>query len=107
MVNAKGSQDMIIYAFTKGGRVETTNYRTVKVPTGNNVPEFVQQYFGQFYVDTYRKFRKGQGDANVFLEYAWDVSPNMTMKCDPCTGTPPMLQDLLTAGVDWGNQYHW
>lgn len=106
MANAKGSQDMIIYAFTHTGRVETTNYRTLKVPTNKNVPEFVQDYFGQFYVDTYRKHRRQQGAANVYLEYAWDVSSSVTQFCDPCTGPPPMLQDLATAGVDWVQQYH-
>lgn len=107
MANAKGSQDMIIYAFTHDGRVETTNYRTVKVPTDKNVPEFVQNYFGQFYVDTYRKNRREQGTANVYLEYAWDVSSSVTQFCDPCTGAPPMLQDFMTAGVDWVQQYHY
>ncbi len=107
MANAKGTQDMIIYAFTPTGRVETTNYRTVKVPTDKNVPEFVQQYFGQFYVDTYRKHRREQGGGNVFLEYAWDVSGSVRQFCDPCTGPPPMLQDLVTAGVNWVQQYHY
>ncbi len=107
MANAKGSQDMIIYAFTHNGRVETTNYRTVKVPTDKNVPVFVQNYFGQFYVDTYRKNRREQGSSNVYLEYAWDVSSSVTQFCDPCTGAPPMLQDFLTAGVDWVQQYHY
>lgn len=106
MANAKGQQDMIVYAFTPTGRVETTNYRTIKVPTDKQVPEFVQDYFGQFYVDTYRKFRRQQGSANVFLEYAWDVSSSVMQFCDPCTGPPPMLQDLITAGVDWVQQYH-
>lgn len=107
MANAKGSQDMIVYAFTHTGRVETTNYRTVKVPTDKNVPEFVQNYFGQFYVDTYRKHRREQGSSSVFLEYAWDVSGSVTQFCDPCTGPPPMLQDLVTAGVGWVQQYHY
>jgi hypothetical protein len=107
MANSSGSQDMIVYAFTHTGRIETTNYRTVKVPTDKNVPEFVQNYFGQFYVDTYRKHRREQGQANVYLEYAWDVSGSVTQFCDPCTGNPPMLADLMTAGVDWVQQYHY
>jgi hypothetical protein len=89
------------------GRIETTNYRTVKVPTDKNVPEFVQNYFGQFYVDTYRKNRRANGQGNIYLEYAWDISGSVTQFCDPCTGTPPMLTDLVTAGVDWVQQYHY
>ena len=38
MANADGDQDMIVYAFTKKGRIETTNYRTVSLPTGKNIP---------------------------------------------------------------------
>ena len=33
-VNADGPQELFIYALTTNGRVETTNYRTVKLPTG-------------------------------------------------------------------------
>lgn len=106
MANAHGAQDMIVYAFTKSGRVESTNYRTVKVPTGSNIPEFVSADFGKFYVDTYRKHRSEAGENNLYLEYAWDISSTVTQFCDPCNGAPPMLSDMLTVGVDWINQYH-
>jgi hypothetical protein len=29
------------------------------------------------------------------LEYAWDVSPKNYVKCDPCVGNPPGLQELV------------
>ena len=32
MVNARGPQDLIAFVLTRNGRVETTNYRTVKLP---------------------------------------------------------------------------
>ena len=32
MANADGDQDMIVYALTRNGRVESTNYRTVQMP---------------------------------------------------------------------------
>src|SRR6185295_13081232 len=41
MANAQGPQDLVIYALTKNGRVESTNYRTVKVPSDVQVPLFV------------------------------------------------------------------
>lgn len=106
MANGNGTQDMIVYAFTKNGRVETTNYRTVKMPTDNKVPEFVQSVFGKFYVDLYKKFRKEQGNNNVYLEYAWDLT-NLGgayyggYHCDPCVGPSPMLLQMQEAGVDW------
>src|SRR5206468_3898942 len=48
-VNANGPQDLIVYALTKNGRVEATNYRTVKLPSDIDVPLFVKQEFGSFY----------------------------------------------------------
>ena len=41
-VNANGPQDLIIYALTKNGRVEASNYRTVKLPSDIDVPLFVR-----------------------------------------------------------------
>ena len=39
-------QDLIVYAFTRKGRIECTNYRNVNIPTDKNVPLFVQKNFG-------------------------------------------------------------
>jgi len=106
MANASGPQDMIVYAFTKNGRVEVTNYRTVEAPTGQNVPLFVQQKFGEFYKDVYTRTWKREGKSVAILEYAWDVSGFVNQFCDPCVGPPPMLQDFANAGVDWVQEYH-
>ena len=43
MLNADGPQDLYIYTLTQKGRVETTNYRTVKLPTGMELPTFVKE----------------------------------------------------------------
>ncbi|HEU4716371.1 MAG TPA: DUF2330 domain-containing protein [Bacteroidia bacterium] len=107
MANADGPQDLIVYAFSKTGRIETTNYRTVPVPTGQNVPLFVADEFGSFYKNLYNKAWKRENQNTVFLEYAWDVSPQVTSYCDPCTGPPPMLDDFQQAGVDWVENYHY
>jgi hypothetical protein len=110
MANSDGEQDMIVYAFSKTGRIETTNYRTVPVPTDQKVPLFVQQDFGPFYKDLYTKAWKREDKDVVFLEYAWEVSPMQNVFCDPCVGDPPMVQELKEAGVDWlesqGQDYH-
>lgn len=34
MANAKGPQDLVVYTLTRKGRVESVNYRTVDMPTG-------------------------------------------------------------------------
>ena len=49
MANANGTQDLIVYALTKNGRVETSNYRTVELPSNNEIPLFVEDVFGDFY----------------------------------------------------------
>ncbi|MCB0763254.1 MAG: DUF2330 domain-containing protein, partial [Flavobacteriales bacterium] len=102
MANSNGVQDMIVYAFTRTGRVECVNYRTVKVPSDRNVPLFTKERFGPFYKDLYERSWKREGRNAVSLEYAWNVTPSFNgMKCDPCVGPPPMTNELAEAGVDW------
>ena len=101
MANSDGDQDMVIYAFTRQGRIETTNYRTVALPTGENIPLFVKKNFADFYTNLFMHQWKTEDERIAFLEYAWDVSPANYMKCDPCTSNPPDYNDLKTAGVWW------
>jgi hypothetical protein len=104
MANADGDQDMIVYAFTKKGRIECTNYRTLSVPTGKNIPLFVQNNFGNFYANLFQHQWSKEGKSVAMLEYAWDVSPKNFVKCDPCVATAPSVQDLVQAGVWWINR---
>ena len=104
MANADGDQDLIVYAFTKKGRIECTNYRTVSLPTGKNIPLFVQNNFGNFYSNLFQHQWDIEGKSVAMLEYAWDVSPKNYVKCDPCVATAPSAQDLVQAGVWWLNR---
>lgn len=102
MANSQGEQDMIVYAFTKGGRVESSNYRTVSIPTAKKIPTFVKNRFGSFYRDLFERKYTQEGENAVFLEYAWNVTPSWSgVKCDPCTGNPPYFNELREAGVSW------
>jgi hypothetical protein len=101
MANADGDQDLIVYAFTRKGRIECTNYRNVNTPTGNNVPLFVQKNFGSFYGNLFTHQWDKEDKSVAFLEYAWNVTPINQMKCDPCVGNPPTEQDLVQSGVWW------
>lgn len=103
MANAKGAQDLIIYFFTKFGRVESTNYRTVKIPTDKNIPTFMKPKFQDFYKDMFTKQYKKYGKNAVFTEYAWDLSSYNYQKCDPCSTTPPSYAELKDAGVFFAN----
>ena len=103
MANADKAQDLVIYSFTKKGRVESTNYRTVEMPSNNEVPTFIKspELFGYFYADAFKTAYRRQGKRAVFLEYAWNISGNQWQHCDPCVSSPPNAQDLVTAGVNW------
>jgi hypothetical protein len=104
MANADGDQDLIVYAFTRKGRIECTNYRNVNIPSGNKVPLFVQKNFGVFYNNLFTNQWKKEDQNISFLEYAWDVSPASYYHCDPCIATAPSSQDLVQAGVWWLNK---
>lgn len=103
MANANGPQDLVVYALTTNGRVECTNYRTVQLPTNRNIPVYVKPKFGDFYKSLFERSWRYEGENAVFLEYAWDVSPRNSVKCDPCVGPPPIQNDLVEAGVNWLN----
>ncbi len=106
MANADGFQDMIVYAFSDRGRIETTNYRTVKIPTDRNIPTFIEENFSMFYKDLFERAWKREGKNVVFLEYAWDLSSSNFTKCDPCTTNPPTYAELAGAGVHWVDNYN-
>lgn len=101
MANSTGEQDMIVYAFSPAGRIESINYQTRKIPSNLEIPLFIQHHFETFYSSLFEKEHRLQYRNSVFLEYAWDVTPNFGIKCDPCVGDPPMTAELMQAGVNW------
>jgi hypothetical protein len=100
-VNAVGPQDMIVMALTRTGRLETTNYPTVKVPTGNPIPLFVEARFGEFYDAMFAREVTAHSGA-TFLEYAWNMG-----NCDPCSAAPLSNQELRTLGAAWVPEEGW
>ena len=98
-LNAKGKQELFVYALTRTGRVETTNYRTVKLPSNTEVPEFVQEEFGDFYRAMFETQTRKENERAVFLEYAWDMG-----WCDPCAADPLSTKELRQLGVFWLGQ---
>ncbi len=96
MVNANGPQELFVYALTRKGRVETTNYRTVRLPSDAEVPLFVKDEFGSFYKALFSRQVKRQDMRTVFLEYAWDMA-----WCDPCSADPLSTDELRQLGVFW------
>jgi hypothetical protein len=95
-LNADGYQELFVYALTRHGRVETTNYRTVRLPTGSELPPYVKEEFPQFYRAMFAEQVKRESMRAVFLEYAWDMS-----WCDPCAADPLTQTELRKLGVFW------
>ena len=95
-LNARQQQDLYVYALTRTGRVETTNYRTVKLPSNMDVPAFVKADFADFYRDMFARQTVTEDNRGVFLEYAWDMS-----WCDPCAADPLSDRELRGLGVFW------
>lgn len=101
MANAEGDQDLVVYAFSAEGRIETTNYRTIEIPTDRDIPTFIKDRFGEFYAAAFEKAWRKAGKNIAITEYAWDLSSSNFLKCDPCSGEPPLFADLDEAGVFW------
>ena len=96
MVNARGPQDLIAFVLTRNGRVETTNYRTVKLPANMDLPVYVRGEFTEFYKAMFARQAERENYRVVFTEYFWDMS-----WCDPCAADPLSPAELRSAGVFW------
>src|SRR5262249_20173671 len=95
-VNAEGPQDLIILGLSPRGRIETTNYRTARLPSDAEVPLYIKGSFGDFYRAMFDRQVAAQGGRAVFLEYAWDMS-----WCDPCAADPLSAEELRGLGAVW------
>ena len=98
MVNASGPQDLFVFAMTRTGRIETTNYRTVRLPSDVELPVYLQQpgEFSRFYKAMFSRQVERQDRSAVFTEYAWDMR-----WCDPCAANPLSGDELRRLGVFW------
>jgi hypothetical protein len=89
---------LIVYALSRTGRVEVTNYRTLKIPSDMDVPLYIKDVFPQFYRSMFQRSYEKEGKNAVFVEYAWDMN-----WCDPCSADPLTPDELRKAGVFWLN----
>jgi hypothetical protein len=99
-VNASGAQDMIVLLLTEKGRVEPTNYRTVRIPSDAEIPIYTKVEFGSFYRAMFDTQVKKDDMSVVYLEYAW----NMGWWCDPCVTDPVPNDELAALGTFWVDQ---
>jgi hypothetical protein len=98
-VNAQNEQDLIVYLLSPKGQIELTNYRSVKIPSDVDIPEFVQQEFSDFYKSMFKTAYDKENQKVAFVEYAWDMG-----SCDPCSADPLNPEELKQAGVFWQNR---
>lgn len=96
MLNARGPQDLVLYVLTANGRVETTNYRTAKMPANVDLPLFVRDDFARTYKALFATQAAREDHRAIFTEYFWDMSG-----CDPCAAEPLTPAELRQAGVWW------
>ena len=96
MLNAKGPQDLVLYVLTPKGRVETTNYRTIKLPANMDIPTYVRGEFAQTYKAIFDAQAAREDYRAIFTEYFWDMS-----WCDPCAADPLTRDELRQAGAFW------
>ena len=76
--------------------METSNYRTVKIPSDTNVPLYVKNEFGNFYKAMFDRAVERENMRAVFVEYAWDMG-----WCDPCASDPLSNKELVELGARW------
>jgi hypothetical protein len=86
----------LIYFLAKQYRVEVTNYRNPKLPSDQEVPEYIKQEFRKFYTDMFLTATAKENQQAVFTEYAWNMG-----WCDPCAADPLSQQELESLGVWW------
>lgn len=96
MINAKGAQDLLVYILTEKGRVEASNYQTLKLPSNVDIPVFVKNDFATFYKALFDNQVQKQAMKAVFTEYFWNMG-----WCDPCAAEPLSPLELKQLGVFW------
>ncbi|MBF2035301.1 MAG: DUF2330 domain-containing protein [Leptolyngbyaceae cyanobacterium T60_A2020_046] len=96
MVNARGPQELVVYLISPNGQTEITNYRTVEIPSNQELPLFIKDEFGDFFTTMFDRQYDQNGRSVAFLEYAWDMRG-----CDPCAADPLTAEELRKAGAVW------
>lgn len=95
-VNADGPQELFVFMLTEKGRVETTNYRTIRLPSNVDVPLYTKTEFADFYRALFDTQVKKDDMRAVYLEYAWNMG-----WCDPCAADPIPTAKLVELGAFW------
>ena len=104
LINAQGSQDLIVYTLGEEQRYEVANRPNVTIPTNIEVINEVRDDFGTFYRTLFAE-TVAQNPGAAVTEYSWASS-----SCDPCPGPTLDQNDIATLGGDVvgeGNDWSW
>lgn len=95
-LNAKEEQDLVVYTLSSysEGYIGISNYPEFQIDD-ECMWESQGEEFGQFYSDRFKQAYEAQNDAAWMVEYAWGGGG-----CDPCSGTPPNGEDLVSLGLN-------
>ncbi|MEC7984447.1 MAG: DUF2330 domain-containing protein [Myxococcota bacterium] len=95
-LNAKEIQDLVVYTLSSysEGYIGISNYPEFTVED-ECMWESEGEEFGTYYSDRFKTAYEAVDDAAWMVEYAWGGGG-----CDPCSGTPPDAEDLVSLGLD-------
>lgn len=95
-LNSKEEQDLVIYGVNpySNGRLGISNYLEFSIED-ECMWLSEGESFGEYYSDQFTKGYQGTTEAAWTMEYAWGGGG-----CDPCSGTPPDGDDLVSLGLN-------
>ena len=97
-LNAKEEQDLVIYAISEyqKGAVGISNalYNEFTIED-ECMWESQGEEFGEYYSNRFADAYEAQNGPSWITEYAWGGG-----NCDPCSGTPPGAEDLVSLGLN-------
>ena len=95
-LNSKSAQDVVVYVINDYnlGYAAISNYREFSFED-ECMWESDGEEFGYFVSHQFTEAYEEEDSAGWMLEYAWGGGG-----CDPCSGTPPPQEDLVSLGLD-------
>ena len=98
MLNARPGQpqDLIVYALTPNGRVESQNYPNKTVPAHLNLPPLAKPSFAQVYQALFAEAAQREQHRTVFTEYVGKMS-----ECERCVVAPLRVEQQVRLGAFW------
>ena len=82
MINATEPQELEVYALSPQGRIESTNYQTISLPTGAVLPLYMKDRFADFIHAVFDAKTAENNMRAIFLEFAGDAMSSGLTEAD-------------------------